>query len=49
MIIALITRRNSPNVSKVNGIVRITNMGLRNAFRKPITNATSIAVGNPLR
>jgi hypothetical protein len=49
MIIAFITRRNSPNVSKVNGIVSITNIGLRKALRKAITKATSIAVGNPFR
>ena len=40
---ALITSRNNPNVSTVTGKVRITNIGLTKARRKPKTKATSKA------
>ena len=46
---AFITRRKSPKVINVIGMVRITSIGLRKAFKKPSIKATRIAVGNPFR
>ena len=40
MIIALITNKNKPNVSKVTGIVNNTSIGFRKVFNNPKTTAT---------
>jgi hypothetical protein len=43
MIIALITNKNKPNVSKVTGIVSNTRTGFKKVFNKPNTTATNKA------
>jgi hypothetical protein len=45
---ALMTSRNSPNVKRVNGMVRMTMSGFRKMFRKLRANATSRAVQKEL-
>jgi hypothetical protein len=46
MIIALITRRNSPNVKTVNGMVRITSIGFTIVFKIDNIIETRMAVMN---
>lgn len=46
IIIALITRRKSPNVIMVSGIVNITKIGLTNTLRRDIITAANNAVMN---
>ena len=43
----LITSKNNPRVTKVMGIVSITNTGFTNTFRSAKTPATTTAIKNP--
>ena len=43
----LITNRNNPSVTRVMGMVKITNTGFTSTFRMANTPATTTAIKNP--